>query len=361
MPALLTSRSTGPSASVTAATACATEAVSVTSRSVAKPSISAATARAPSSARSPTATRAPSAARRRAVAAPIPPAPPVTSAVRPSRRMTANPILAALAARGLHHRRLRRAGLRPRGALGTGRRAGRDRLTRPRPRARGRPPRAGGGAGRDVHGRGERLGGRGERDRRPDGPVPKPVRDPHEPEDRPARGPTARRHDRAARGRGLGPGHAAARRLAGLGRRAGGRDGPGRRPRGERAAYRQRGAPRRPRPRARRGRARLRRPQGRPPGARRPRRTHRGPARGPCRKPRDGAHRRGADAAPDLDQRAPQDARRDQDHGPLMGAPVVVLAGGTGGAKLARGLLDVAADDLVVVVNTGDDVEMYGA
>ena len=44
-----------------------------------------------------------------------------------------------------------------------------------------------------------------------------------------------------------------------------------------------------------------------------------------------------------------------------MGAPVVVLAGGTGGAKLARGLLDVAGDDLVAIVNTGDDVEMYGA
>ena len=27
-------------------------------------------------------------------------------------------------------------------------------------------------------------------------------------------------------------------------------------------------------------------------------------------------------------------------------APVVVLAGGTGGAKLARGMLDVAGDDL---------------
>jgi LPPG:FO 2-phospho-L-lactate transferase len=36
-----------------------------------------------------------------------------------------------------------------------------------------------------------------------------------------------------------------------------------------------------------------------------------------------------------------------------------VLAGGTGGAKLARGMLD-AADQLVVVANTGDDVEMYG-
>ena len=43
-----------------------------------------------------------------------------------------------------------------------------------------------------------------------------------------------------------------------------------------------------------------------------------------------------------------------------MGAPVVVLAGGTGGAKLARGLLDVCGDDLVAVVNTGDDLEIYG-
>ena len=40
--------------------------------------------------------------------------------------------------------------------------------------------------------------------------------------------------------------------------------------------------------------------------------------------------------------------------------PVVVLAGGTGGAKLARGMLDVVGDDLVVVANTGDDVEIYG-
>ena len=41
--------------------------------------------------------------------------------------------------------------------------------------------------------------------------------------------------------------------------------------------------------------------------------------------------------------------------------PVVVLAGGTGGAKLARGMLDVVGDDLVVVANTADDVEIYGA
>lgn len=41
-------------------------------------------------------------------------------------------------------------------------------------------------------------------------------------------------------------------------------------------------------------------------------------------------------------------------------APVVVLAGGTGGAKLARGLLDHVGEDLVVVANTGDDIEIYG-
>jgi LPPG:FO 2-phospho-L-lactate transferase len=40
---------------------------------------------------------------------------------------------------------------------------------------------------------------------------------------------------------------------------------------------------------------------------------------------------------------------------------VTVLAGGTGGAKLARGLLDVVgADELAVIANTGDDVEVYG-
>ena len=38
---------------------------------------------------------------------------------------------------------------------------------------------------------------------------------------------------------------------------------------------------------------------------------------------------------------------------------VVLLSGGTGGAKLARGLLD-ACDDLTVIANTGDDVDVYG-
>jgi LPPG:FO 2-phospho-L-lactate transferase len=42
--------------------------------------------------------------------------------------------------------------------------------------------------------------------------------------------------------------------------------------------------------------------------------------------------------------------------------PVVILAGGTGGAKLARGMQDVVdGRDLVVVANTGDDIEIYGA
>lgn len=40
---------------------------------------------------------------------------------------------------------------------------------------------------------------------------------------------------------------------------------------------------------------------------------------------------------------------------------VVVLAGGTGGAKLARGMLDVVGEDLVVIANTADDIEIHGA
>jgi len=43
-------------------------------------------------------------------------------------------------------------------------------------------------------------------------------------------------------------------------------------------------------------------------------------------------------------------------------ARVVVLAGGTGGAKLARGMVEVVAPERVsAVVNTGDDIEIYGA
>jgi LPPG:FO 2-phospho-L-lactate transferase len=51
----------------------------------------------------------------------------------------------------------------------------------------------------------------------------------------------------------------------------------------------------------------------------------------------------------------------DRAQAPSGRGPVVVLAGGTGGAKLARGMLDVCGGDLVVVANTADDVEIYGA
>jgi len=41
---------------------------------------------------------------------------------------------------------------------------------------------------------------------------------------------------------------------------------------------------------------------------------------------------------------------------------VVVLAGGTGGAKLARGMTEALdPEGVVVVANTGDDIEIYGA
>lgn len=46
----------------------------------------------------------------------------------------------------------------------------------------------------------------------------------------------------------------------------------------------------------------------------------------------------------------------------MSDAGVLLLAGGTGGAKLARGMLDVVgAEQLSVLVNTGDDIDIYGA
>jgi LPPG:FO 2-phospho-L-lactate transferase len=45
-----------------------------------------------------------------------------------------------------------------------------------------------------------------------------------------------------------------------------------------------------------------------------------------------------------------------------MSRDIVVLAGGTGGAKLVRGMTDVAGPERVTaIVNTGDDIEIYGA
>jgi len=40
---------------------------------------------------------------------------------------------------------------------------------------------------------------------------------------------------------------------------------------------------------------------------------------------------------------------------------VVLLSGGSGGAKLAAGLQDLVGDDLTVIANTGDDIEIYGS
>lgn len=38
---------------------------------------------------------------------------------------------------------------------------------------------------------------------------------------------------------------------------------------------------------------------------------------------------------------------------------IVALAGGVGGAKLARGLAQIAGADLSVIVNTGDDFDHF--
>ena len=40
---------------------------------------------------------------------------------------------------------------------------------------------------------------------------------------------------------------------------------------------------------------------------------------------------------------------------------VVLLSGGTGGAKLARGLYDIVGAELAVIANTGDDIQIYSA
>jgi LPPG:FO 2-phospho-L-lactate transferase len=50
------------------------------------------------------------------------------------------------------------------------------------------------------------------------------------------------------------------------------------------------------------------------------------------------------------------------DHSQAGATPrVVLLSGGTGGAKLARGFLDVVGANLTVIANVADDIEIYGA
>src|SRR5206468_720281 len=101
-----------------------------------------------------------------------------------------------------------------------------------------------------------------------------------------------------------------------------------------------------------------RRPQGRQGARHGADRCDRRAALRRLRTPRDGPDSREPHRVADLDQHPQQDPRRHPHHRPAR--VIVVLAGGSGGAKLARGMLDVA-DDLVVVANTADDVEMYGA
>jgi LPPG:FO 2-phospho-L-lactate transferase len=88
-------------------------------------------------------------------------------------------------------------------------------------------------------------------------------------------------------------------------------------------------------------------------------RPHPGAAAGERRPARERAADRGPHADAHRGELPLQDARRDQVHRAARRALVTVLAGGTGGAKLARGMLD-AAGALTVVANTADDCEMYG-
>src|SRR5262249_46945086 len=78
----------------------------------------------------------------------------------------------------------------------------------------------------------------------------------------------------------------------------------------------------------------------------------------------DRAHRRAVDSAHDLGQPALQDPLRDQDHRPARRRSLVnrcaLLAGGTGGAKLAAGMQSILGDGLSVIANTADHVQLLG-
>src|SRR5207249_2537847 len=71
-----------------------------------------------------------------------------------------------------------------------------------------------------------------------------------------------------------------------------------------------------------------------------------------------------AHAASDLDQRPLQGTRGDPHHraagGLRLAMRVALLAGGTGGAKLAAGMQDLIGEDLAVIVNTADDTIVHG-
>src|SRR6266542_861245 len=92
IPAFAHRRSTGPSTPSTCATIAATASASETSATTASPSTSRATASTSSRVRALTATRAPALASSRAMLAPIPRPPPVTSATCPSSRSSLTPV-----------------------------------------------------------------------------------------------------------------------------------------------------------------------------------------------------------------------------------------------------------------------------
>src|SRR5262249_55613574 len=94
----------------------------------------------------------------------------------------------------------------------------------------------------------------------------------------------------------------------------------------------------------------------------------RGAALRRLRAPGDVADHGVADGDADLGQLPLQGARGRAPAEPpgaavAVSAPeVVMLSGGTGGAKLARGLAAaVGPERLAVIANTGDDIEIYGA
>ena len=93
-----------------------------------------------------------------------------------------------------------------------------------------------------------------------------------------------------------------------------------------------------------------------------------GPARRERRATRDGADRRTAHASSDLDQRPLQGPRGHPGHRPARRRPlgvtppgsVAILAGGTGGAKLAAGMHKLLDTGVAVIANTADDCEVHG-
>ena len=225
-----------------------------------------------------------------------------------------------------------------------------------------RSPRPG-GARRQGRGGGQRRGRPARADRVPHRPVPRPVREPEQPARGARAGPAPRRLHGPHGRRGQREGHPDARRVAGLGRPAGPGDGPRRGHGGRRPAHGERADRSATRRRTldedvlvcgdrRADKARVAANDRADPGA----------AGRQRRRAGDGADRRADHPAADLDQRPLQDSRGDPDHGaPGRAIPgsdgrrprraprparladaVALLAGGTGGAKLAAGMQELS-------------------